>query len=115
MSVDRGAPTFVPFDQVVKVQRVTHRVRNFLLIGLGVGLATGAWAERPGDDTAPFTLTGFFGGIGAGAGAGIGVFLNVLHRHGDVIYDAKPRTTIMALTPILSPTRKGVALSMTWR
>ena len=35
--------------------------------------------------------------------------------HGDVIFDASKRPPTMAFAPILSPTRKGMAFSMTWR
>jgi len=39
-------------------------------------------------------------------------------RHGGdktVIYDAKRWKTAMGFAPIISPTRKGVSFSMSWR
>ena len=41
--------------------------------------------------------------------------VHAANKSGDVIYDARRSTTTMSFAPILSPTRKGMAFSMSWR
>ena len=103
--------TSVPFGQIAKVEKASHGTRNGLLIGLGVGMGLGLLAGFNAAEE-PEELYGFLavlGGLGAGIGAGYGSM-----RHGEVFYEAPRRTTI-ALAPIVTPTRKGVAFSMSWR
>jgi hypothetical protein len=107
--------TSVAFDQIVKVQQATHRVRRGALVGLVSGLAIGTFAANAQDsDDVTASSIGVFAGVGAAAGASIGALRNVLNRQRDVIYDSR-RGTMTVLAPILSPTRKGLAFSMTWR
>ncbi len=120
LTLGSGSGTPIPFGQIVKVQEVTHRIRNGVLIGLAAGEAVGLllWtAECDGDCSQGeiLALSSLFAGMGAGTGAGIGALVHAINRNGDVIYDVKRQTTTVALAPILSPTRKGVAFSMTWR
>lgn len=117
-----GAPTTIPYSKIVRVEKSSHRLRNGTLIGLaagaGLGLAFGA-AWCGGDEYcepgAVAALTAWYAGLGAAAGVGIGAIVNSAKKSGDVIYDARRSTTTMALAPILSPTRKGMAFTMTWR
>ncbi len=110
--------TTIPFDQVARVQKDSFRIRHDWMIGLGVGAAVGVAvrvAEGEGGVVGILLLIGNYGGIGAAIGAGVGGILNKIHSGDDVIYDSRRRTTTMALAPIVSPTRKGVAFTMTWR
>jgi hypothetical protein len=59
-------------------------------------------------------LGGFYGGLGAAGGVGIGAIVKAASGHGRVLYDRR-RTTTVSFAPILSPTRKGMAFSMSWR
>ncbi len=108
--------TSVPFDQIVKVEKSSYRLRKGTLIGLGVGAGIGlfAWLSSDFEDEGPGPLL-MWTGIGVGAGAIVGAAMHLSRGDRDVVYDAKRRTTTMALAPILSPTRKGLAFSMTWR
>ena len=119
--VEDGVATTIAYDKVVRVEKSTHRLRNGAWIGFasGAGLAalTGI-ALCAEDDCAgwePFVLAGYWGGLGAAAGVGIGAIVHAAKKSGDVLYDARRSTTTMSLAPILSPTRKGMAFSMTWR
>jgi hypothetical protein len=114
-----GGGAVVPFDQVAKVERVTHRIAKGLAIGLLPGVGVGLLAVGLScEDECALAAFLFPMAIGAGAGAGIGAVQDATHRNADVIFDAKrhnPSTTTMSIAPILSKTRKGVAFSMTWR
>jgi hypothetical protein len=116
-----GSATTILFDEIVKVEKTSHRLRKGTLIGLasgaGFGLVLGAvlCAEDGCDPAVHLAFGGLYGGLGAAAGVGIGALVNVLNRHGDVLYAARPRTTTMALSPILSRTHKSVAFSLSWR
>ena len=117
--VEDGAPTTIPYAKIVRVEKSSHRLRNGTLIGLVAGAAVGlgavagcGWEDC---EEGIIILPAFFTGIGAAAGVGFGAIVNAAQKSGDVLYDARRRTTTMALSPILSPTRKGLAFSMTWR
>ena len=117
--VEDGAPTTIPYAKIVRVEKSSHRLRNGTLIGLvaGAGVALVAVAGCGWEDCEEgvIILPAFFTGIGAAAGVGFGAIVNAAKRNEDVLYDARRNTTTMALVPIFSPTRKGVAFSMTWR
>jgi predicted cobalt transporter CbtA len=98
----------------------SHAVRNGALWGLaagaGVGLASitvGACEDCPG--YAYLMVPGFWAGIGAAAGAGIGAIVRAAHHDDRIASNSHRTTTTVSLAPILSPKRKGVAFSMTWR
>jgi hypothetical protein len=120
--VEDGVATTIPYKNIVRVEKSTHRLRNGALIGLvsgaGFGLVMGGlWCGgdeycEPG--TVPL-ITAYYAGLGAAAGVGIGAIVHAARKNGDVLYDARHSTTTMSLAPILSPGRKGAAFTMTWR
>lgn len=57
----------------------------------------------------------YVGGLGALFGVGIGAINNSASKSGDLLYDARRNPKTLAFAPILSPTRKGVAFTLTWR
>jgi hypothetical protein len=112
----------IAFDRVVKVETVTHWRRNRLIRGGVIGFSAGfgstalllatCWDDECEPSLAPAVG---FGALGAGIGVGIGALMN-LHGHAsDVVYDARRATRTFTVAPILSPSRKGVAASITWR
>jgi hypothetical protein len=108
--------TPVSFAQITRVDKVSHRVRNYGLLGLAAGVSAGLAfqfnSECDGDaECGP--VVSAFGAIGAGTGFALGAILN--HTGRDVIYIAGKRTATLAAAPIVTPTRKGLALSVTWR
>ena len=112
--------TTVPFDQVARVQKSTYRIRLHSLIGVGVGSLIGGVVGASlcdyGDcGGVAFSFMVIGGGIGAGVGAGVGASLNSSHYWRDMIYDAGTRPRTVAVAPIISSTRKGVNVVMTWR
>jgi hypothetical protein len=114
LGVGKATPQ-IALNQVATIKRESHRMRNSMLIGLGAGVALfleiGFHAED-GDEPALIASIP----LGLGAGAGVGIFLNHLKRDSDLLFDRnrKPTTTV-SLAPIVSPTRKGIALSVSWR
>ena len=111
----------VTFGQIVKVELVSHRVRNGVLIGLGVGaglqvLLTVASVYPDESCLMPtFMCTGGVALIGVGAGTAAGIALNANRGDQDVIYDAKRRTISTRVEPVVSPTRKSLAVTISWR
>jgi hypothetical protein len=110
--------TSVAFDQIVKVEKTSHRVRHGALIGLLAGAAVGAWPAKEGNCADgcgwwPIIL-GMYAGIGTGVGALIGEGINRARAFdgGDVIYDAQRPSVQVA--PVLSPRRAGVAMAVRW-
>jgi len=113
-----GQGQTVPFGDITKIQKVSTRLRKNTLVGLGVGLGLGAYGalfcgQARSGCQAPLIAT--YASVGAGIGALTGAIKNALHRDEDIVYDAARRTKTVALTPIVSRTRKGAAMSITWR
>jgi small nuclear ribonucleoprotein (snRNP)-like protein len=110
--------TRMQFDKIARIEKVSYsRLRNSTLVGLGVGVGIGflgfalcGTEENYSDCTINLYLT-------PAIGTGIGLAIGALRHHGDIalLYDAGKRKTTVAFAPILSPARKGVAFSMTWR
>jgi hypothetical protein len=61
-----------------------------------------------------FVLVAIAAGAGSGIGAHVGAESNARNHRDDVIYDTGLHTKTIAVAPILSPTRMGVAVSMSW-
>jgi hypothetical protein len=106
----------LPFDQVVTIVEVSHRIRNGVVNGLAAGMSVGLLncvaSGRYEDSDCGASIWGLTG-LGVGAGALVGVLMN-RNKDRDLLYDAGRKTT-MSFAPILSPSRQGVAFSMTWR
>ena len=117
--LEDGTPQVIPFAKVVRVEKVTHRVRNGTLIGLASGAGFGIWfALMCEDDAASECAGSLFAlatGIGAGAGAGVGALIHAGRKGGDVLYEAPKPVPTVSVAPILSRTRKGVAFVVAWR
>ena len=120
--VEHGVATTIPYKNIARVEKSTHRLRNGALIGLvsgaGFGLVLGGLSCGGDEYCEPGTvplLTAYYAGLGAAAGVGIGAIVHAARKNGDVLYDARRSTTTMSISPILSPTSNGAAFSMTWR
>jgi hypothetical protein len=114
------AGSSVPFGQIARIEKPTYRMRAGAWLGAaaGAGLGIGVACANDrycGEEGGWFAGALVFGGIGAGVGAGIGAALNHAHRNDDIVYDTYRRTTTVAVAPILSATRKGVAVRVTWK
>ena len=116
MSVDNRP---VLFSEITRVDKVSHRVRNLALLGLGFGLAIGTGVYASTDCEAPVDqgCGQIFGyaAIGLVAGGVGGAIVNQTLRGHDAIYVASRPKTTMAFSPMVSSTRKGIAFRMTWR
>ena len=107
------------FEEIARLQKVSHRLRTHTIVGLsvgtGIGLLGAIACEGEGDGGCGAAVLLSYAGIGLGIGALNGAIRNAVNRDNDLIYDAGLRTTTLAIAPMLSPTRKGVAFTMTWR
>jgi len=118
LETSKGAA--VPFGQIGRIEKPTYRMRKGAWLGAAAGVAIGMgtacviWDCSEGPEGI-LALGAVYGGIGAGAGAAIGAALNHARRNDDILYDYYRRTTTIAVAPIVSPTRKGVAMKVTWR
>jgi hypothetical protein len=113
-----GQGQTIRFGEIARIEKVTHRMRNHVIAGLIIGGGFGLLGSIACDgDAACHTLVPtIYAGLGMGIGALNGAARNSMNKDDDLIYQASPRTsTVMSVTPILSRTRKGVALSVTWR
>jgi hypothetical protein len=104
--------------EVRRVERVTHRVRNAVLIGALAGYVGGYLAScGSGDEEDCWPEIGLLvAGIGAGAGAIAGLGMNAsARREGrEVIYVAPGQGAALAVAPIWSAGSRGVAMAVTW-
>ncbi len=114
------ATTTVPFDEIRRIEKSTYRIRFHSLLGLGIGAAVGAklaWdaCEGPCRASDELLLVAIGVGVGTGIGAYVGAQSNLRNHKDDIVYDAGSRNRTVAIAPMLSPTRKGVAVFMSWR
>ena len=81
-------------------------------IGFGSGLAiiVGLFAHHEAFDDAGTVV--FFSSLFGAAGAGIGAGLDALHEESQVIYRTAPSNRRLAVSPVLSPERQGVSVSL---
>ena len=95
---------------------IHRRERDSLTNGALVGFASGVAfivtfvAGNGGSATAPYALPWYalFGAAGAGIGAG----LDSLHQGSRVVYRAAPSDRRLAVSPVVSPERQGVSVSL---
>ena len=119
--VEDGSPITIPYQQIARVEKTSHAVRYGALFGLASGAGLGFWgiAALCSDEYCTagdwIAFPAFYGGLGAVAGAGIGAIVKATTKHGNVIYDAQRNPKTIAVAPIVSKSRKGVAVSLSWR
>jgi hypothetical protein len=103
-----GQTQTFPLDQVSRVDRTTHNVRNGVLWGLLLGFAGGYLSScGSGDEEDCWPEAGaLFAGIGAGTGALIGAGMNRASAENRVLYSA-PRSTV-SVAPRVSPSRTSL-------
>jgi hypothetical protein len=108
---DGQTQTF-PLDQVSRVERTTHHVRNGVLWGLVLGFAGGYFGSCGGGDEEDCwpEVGALFAGIGAGTGALIGAGINRATAESRVLYSNPAASVSMA--PRVSPSRAGVELTV---
>ena len=111
-----GQGQTIRFAEIKRIEKVSHRLRNHTLAGLIIGSGLGLLGMAAcGDDGACAGALVVYAGIGTGIGALNGAIRNNLNRDDDLIYQVGARTTVLAVTPILSRGSRGAALSLTWR
>jgi len=123
LTLDSGTAAIVQADAVrLIVERKPRPIGRGALWGLGIGAAAGlalgvaVVAGCDGDDDcagAILVLGGLFGGWGAGTGAVIGALIPgktlVLYRAPGTAGASSAR---LSLAPVITPARKGVAVSV---
>jgi hypothetical protein len=105
----------LPLDQIVTIVEVSHRIRNGMVNGLAAGMSVGLLSYLGNDCFGgPDCGARFWGytGLGVGAGALVGALMNK-NKDRDLLYDTGRKTTL-SFAPIISPTKRGLAFSMTW-
>ena len=113
-----GQNQTIRFEDISRMEKVTHRIRTHSLIGLGIGAGFGLLGAAFCDGEEGCFATGFavYAGIGTAIGAVNGAIKNSLNKDDDLIYEAGVRTTTtLTFAPILSRTKKGVAFTVSWR
>jgi len=107
----------VPFGRIRKIEKPSYRIRRGTLIGLAVGTGLGireATGSCSGSECRAYLI--MLGAAGAGFGAYFGAMNHLKRGNKDVIYvGGRSRTATFVVAPILSPTRKGAALAISWR
>ena len=94
---------------------IRHRERDSLTngaaigFGSGVAIIVGLSAHHGGFDPAGFVI---FSSLFGAAGAGIGAGLDALHEESRVVYRAAPSDRRLAVSPVVTPERQGVSVSL---
>jgi hypothetical protein len=107
-----GAAVVVPFEQVIRVEKSTFRMRTHGLIGLGVGFTVGILLANDACDgncrAETWSMLGLLGaGVGSGIGARNGAFLNATSYEHDILFDiGQPFETRLA-SPVFARFVKG--------
>lgn len=113
--------TPIPFSQIARIEKVSHRVRNSVLLGLAAGaglqLLLTIQSYYPDESClmATFLCAGGVALIGVGVGTGVGLVNHATRGDQDVIYDAQRRRLSTTVVPIVSPARKGIGIAVSWR
>lgn len=113
-----GQVRTIPFAEITRIEKVTHRLRNHMVAGaiIGSGLGLLGVFACDGDGACTASAFGVYGGIGVGIGALNGAIRNRANRDDDLIYlGGGAPTTAWAVGPMLSRERKGVVFSLAWR
>ena len=107
----------IPFGRIRKIEKPSYRLRKGTLIGLTVGVGLGlkeAIGSCEGSECRAYFV------LGTAFGTGMGAFFDGMSHlkrgNKDIIYiGRKSSTTTFALSPIVTPARKGAVLSISWR
>ena len=93
-------------------RRERDSLTNGAAIGFGSGLAiiVGLFARHGVLDDAGVVF--FYSSLFGAAGAGIGAGLDALHEEPQVVYRSAPSNRRLAVSPVLSPERQGVSVSL---
>jgi hypothetical protein len=112
----------LPFDHIARIE-VMKPNRHPVILGTVAGLGIGIWIAVDWYDHSSCDAV-VDQGCGTGVGyavlstaagiAGGAVLKHVLGKP-TVIFDASGQSKTVALAPILTPTRRGVVFSLTWR
>ena len=92
-------------------RRERDSLKNGAAIGFASGVAVLVGLFAPDGDLPP---AGFMilGSLFGAAGAGIGAGLDALHEQSRVVYRTAPSNRRLAISPVVSPERQGVAVSL---
>jgi hypothetical protein len=110
-----GEKATVSFSQVATITRPANRAKSIgkgLLIGLGVSGAIAALSWRISCEDDCLSGGAMLGLIAAGAGIGAGI--GAAASHEQVLYRRQHQWTV-AVAPLVSGTRKGMAVAIAWR
>jgi hypothetical protein len=112
--MEEGRTQTFPLDQVSRIERRTHHVRNGVLWGLILGFAGGYIGSCGGGDEEDCwpEVGALFAGVGAGTGALIGAGVNRATAESRVLYSTQ-ESAVFA-TPLLVPRGAGVAVALSF-
>jgi small nuclear ribonucleoprotein (snRNP)-like protein len=107
-----GAAVVVPFEQVMRVEKSTFRMRTHGLIGLGIGFTVGILLANDACDgdcrAETWSMMGLIGAsVGSGMGARNGAMLNRWNFENDILFDiGQPFETRLA-SPVFARFVRG--------
>jgi hypothetical protein len=110
-----GKDVTVPLRQVDRIERVSHMLLYSTLAGAALGFSIGAkkTCEPDCDYNEERTLTVLYGILGLSAGTLVGRTVKAIRGPSLVVYPRAPKTTV-AIVPVASRGRIGLAGSITW-
>jgi hypothetical protein len=106
----------IQLEEIRKIEKVPHGLRNGLLGGAAAGALSGLLLEANlnNTDAEVFGLVALiFGAVGAGVGAGAGAVYDAVQRERRLLYVA-PGARPVSVRPIVGPTHQGVQLAVRW-
>jgi hypothetical protein len=116
----RGTEVRLPLDRVRSVTKLPDPIRDGALLGAAIGAVAGLQILKcePGvndDCPSPHSWWYLDAPVGAGIGAIIGALIDRSRVSKDgVVYRAPVRTSKVLVAPVITPTRRGVALVVRW-
>jgi hypothetical protein len=114
----RGTDLPMALATVQKVEKVSHGLRNGLLIGAAASAVPWVSVATTRDSCADCedgpAMAGVLTLVALGAGAGIGAIANAARAGGNVVYRGQPPPPALTLAPIVSATHRGVAARIRW-
>lgn len=104
--------TTMALADVQKIEKVGHATRKAVAIGI-VAFPVTVLVLGPAADMGT-DMAMAIAAAGLGAGIGVGAVIDAVRKPGNVIYRASGTSASFAVTPILTPARKGVAVAARW-